>query len=95
MVFWFRRFSSWNPKGRFCSCLLWAWLKTWGRRLIFSWVSVSSVSWVGVCWWSKLSLVAWSTVARSLVREPSSYRTVVMVRWPVSVIVLSRCRMDL
>ena len=82
-------------KGRFSSCLLWAWLKTWGRRAILFWVSASSVSWVGVCWWRKLSWVAWSTVARSLVREPSASRTVVMVQWPVSVMVLSRWRVAL
>ena len=50
-----------------------------------AWVSGSSVSWVGVCCRRKLSWVAWSAVAGSLVREPSSCRTVVMVRWPVYV----------
>ena len=42
-------------KGRFSSCLLWALLKAWGRHSILFWVSVLSVSWVGVCWWRKLS----------------------------------------
>ena len=32
-------------------------------------------------------------MAGSLVREPSSYRTVVMVRWPVSVMASLRWRM--
>ena len=43
----------------------------------------------------KLSWVAWSTVAGSLVRKPSSCRTVVMVRWPVSVMASLRWRMAL
>ena len=64
--------TSWMVKGRFSRCLLWAWLKTRGRRSILAWVSGSSVSWVGVCCRRKLSWVAWSTVAGSLVREPSS-----------------------
>ena len=58
-------------------------------------VSGSSVSWVGVCCRRKLSWVAWSTVAGSLVREPSSCQTVVMVRWPVSVMASLRWRMAL
>ena len=68
MAFW----TSWMVKGHFASCLLLAWLKTLGRQLILFWVSVSSLSWFGLCWWGKLSVVAWSTVAGSLVREPSS-----------------------
>ena len=40
--------TSWMVKGRFSSCLLWAWLKTRGRRSILAWVSASSLSWVGV-----------------------------------------------
>ena len=43
-----------------------------------AWVSVSSVSWVRVLCWRKLFWVAWSTVARSLVRKPSSCLTVVV-----------------
>ena len=39
--------------------------------------------------------VAWSTVAGSLVREPSSCRTMVMVRWPVSVMASLRWPMAL
>ena len=39
-----------------------------------------------------LSWVAWSTVAGSLVREPSSCQTVVMVRWTVSVMASLRWR---
>ena len=82
-------------KGRFSSCLLWAWLKTRGRRSILAWVSGSSVSWVGVCCRRKLSSVAQSTVAGSLLREPSSCRTVVMVRPPLSVMASLRWRMAL
>ena len=33
-----------DGKGRFSSCLLWAWLKTGGGRSILAWVSASSVS---------------------------------------------------
>ena len=62
---------------------------------VFFWVAVSSVSSVGLCCWRKLSWVAWSTVAGSLVREPSACRTLVMVRWPVSVMALLRWRMAL
>ena len=36
--------------------------------------------------------MAWSTVARSLVRKPSARLTVVIVRWPVSVMALLRWR---
>ena len=82
--------TSWMVKGRFSSCLLWAWLNTLWRRLILFWVSGSSVSWVGVCSWGKRSLVVRSTVAELLAREPSSCWTVVMVRWPVSVMSLLR-----
>ena len=39
--------------------------------------------------------MAWSTVADSLVREPSSCKTVVMVRWTVSVMASLRWRMAL
>ena len=39
--------TSWMVKGRFSSCLNWAWLKTRGRRSILAWVSGSSVSWGG------------------------------------------------
>ena len=39
--------------------------------------------------------MAWSTVAGSLVREASSCLTVVMVRWPVSIMALLRWRMVL
>ena len=87
--------TSWMVKGRFPSCLLWAWLKTRGRRSILALVSASSVSWVGVCCRRKLSWVAWSTVSGSVVREPSSCRTVVTVRWPVSVMASLRWQMAL
>ena len=39
--------------------------------------------------------MAWSTVAGSLVRELSSCRTVVMVRWPVLVMASLRWLMAL
>ena len=74
-----------DGEGAFFQLILWSWLKTQGGRSILAWVSGSSVSWVGVCCRRKLSWVAWSTVAGSLVREPSSCQTVVMVRWPVLV----------
>ena len=80
VLLWMTFQTSWMVKGRFSSCLLWAWL-----RRILAWVSASSVSWVGVCCRRKLSWVALSTVAWSLVRKPSSCRTAVMVRWPMSV----------
>ena len=90
MAFW----TSWMVKGRFSSCLLWAWLKTRGRRSILACGSGSSLSLVGVCCRGKLSWVAWSTVAGSSVREPFSCRTVVMVRWPVSVMASLRVEGD-
>ena len=40
--------TSWLVKGCFSSCLLWAWLKTQGRRSSLAWVSGSSVSCLGV-----------------------------------------------
>ena len=36
--------------------------------------------------------MAWSTVAVSLVSDPSARLTVVLVRWPVSVMALLRWR---
>ena len=43
--------TSWMVKGRFSSCFL----RTLARRSTLFWVSVSSVSWVGVYGWRKLS----------------------------------------